>query len=273
MGRINVYIWVLLVGFLGLMGVGFAGCDLNKGVDGGCSYYLFTPRKARHVWADNLQFDSVRNGSKTYVYYNLPSNAGEVKFSKYILSLNTCDVGVSEISESFPQYEELFNSNNYNPLYECPYMFITGNPSMVREKGDVEIEKNLQNYFEKSNTNTRANLVHVDYRTTPLRNIKIACSKRLLGIDAGESINRLLIIEGYDYGYVIGSNKRLVTNGIKGIGIDKYLASTPMAPVLLRLRFRPGLKVSVGETMTFKIDMELEDTIISTSIKPIALIP
>lgn len=241
-------------------------------------------REARFVWADNIRGFEVTfqdpDSTKGFNTVPLPTNSS-VKLSEYILFFNTCNVDVSDIK--YPDgrsYETYFMSENYHPLTSAPYMELRFMlPNALTDATDPVIEKNIKQYLKTKHAAKRAsrfNMEFVDYRTTPLKNIKVTCNQDLFGVKAGESLNNFLVVSGFPlyHDFIITSGKNLVTGKTTDISLSQYISYRPMAPAAMSLMLRRGLSIPEKVTAQFTVELTLEgDSVISATTKPVTLLP
>lgn len=243
--------------------------------------YMFHSRECKYVWAHNKQ-KIVKKNEKTnyqrierrYVY-----NGESVQAQNYYLVFTTCNVdldccdmgdghNLKELYES--GQEEVISWRFYKDLYRSSNSF--------EDEHDKVIETKLLDYFNKKATRSAlyAYLVDIDYRTTPIKDLKITASQDIFGIKAGESLNSLFLIDGYDdsHDFIITADKNLITDAekIKGIGIDQYLYYHPMAPAELFMKLRNNVNVNTPVETTFTLEITTDDGNVLKSVTPLVKI-
>lgn len=245
--------------------------------------FMYFARKANFMWADNIREEIVILNGKSGRIIKPLKNGSEVKSSEYILGFSTCNKDVSDIPS--PEFQKTFLSDNYDPLYQSPHMVLSKIEDSMADEADPIIENIIKQYlnseYSRSSDNingslTRAFLVCIDYRLTPINNIKITSSKDIFGIKAGEVLNDYFVIDGYQqyHQFIITSDKRLIANRVTDISIEKYLSYKPLAPAAIYFKFKDGMNVQSNVTAEFTIELELEDKqTISATTKPVTLTP
>ena len=267
-----------------LITLSFITCKKDPNVDfkEGVNFTLHA-RKANYIWADNLRSEIITIKSVSGPSYSVLKKNSSVKLSEYMLGFSTCNVDVKDIPH--PEYQQNFESDNYNPLYASPYMVLSQDPlSTMEDDADPEIKNRLKEYLTgknkasslKSQALIEARIEHIDYRTTPLKNIKITCSQDLFGIKAGEALTDYFVVQGYPiyHDFIITSNKQLVSGKTTDISLSQYLSYQPMAPAAMYMQFKKGVSIPANLTVEFTVELELEGgKTISATTKSITLTP
>lgn len=268
---------------IALMVITVLGCKKTPDniIGGGFGFHFFS-RKCNFMWADNIRGEIKKIGNHSAVDESPLKANSKVKYTEFILGISTCNVDIDSIN--IPNYQKKFLSENLNPLFESPYMVLSKSLSPMADNADPAIENKIKQFLAtKYNTRSnlssslpKVNLEQVDYRTTPLKNIKITCSKDIFGIKAGEILNDYFVIHGYPlyHYFIVSSNKNLVSGKITNISLSRYLSYKPMAPAAMYMQFRKGLSIPANLTAEFTIELQLEgDKTISAKTKPISLTP
>lgn len=241
--------------------------------------FRYFARKANYMWADNLRCEILTIGPVTGPKYSALKSAPNVKFSEYMLGFSTCNVDVPDIPDS--RYQEFFNSDRYDPLWNAPHMAFHPSENPMTDESDPVIETRLKQHLEKGKTRSvsslpAAQVVGIDYRITPLTGLKITCSHDLFGKKAGEELNEYFKITGYpDYhDFIITANKNLVSGQTRDISITQYLSYAPMAPAAMYFVFKKGVTLPAATTVEFTIELTIEEgKTISATTRPITLTP
>lgn len=253
--------------------------------------YSFISREANYMWVDNLKRES-----RVDVYDNKEYRSHKhtqlkeldtICVENYSLGFSTCNVDIPDITAKFPQFQNILSSPDYNSLRQSPYMFLQymgrDNEKMASEP-DFDLEQRLQLFFAKRSAaakeqvqrQTRANLVFVDYRTTPVSDLNITCSEEFDGIPAGESLNDLFLIDCYPerYNFIITVNKQVIGNKIQDISVSQYLSYEPLAPAAMYFRLTEGVTIKEPITARFTVTLKLDNERTISAVTPmIHLIP
>jgi hypothetical protein len=143
------------------------------------------------------------------------------------------------------------------------------------DKSDREIERKISHYY---GVETRHVMTCIDYRTTPIKDLKITSSANIGNVKAGDILNDLL--EVYDYpphhDFIITTNRDLIVgrHNIKQISIDQYLSYSPMAPAGMKLKFRDGVKIDEPVDVCFQIELTTDDgRVLKAESRHITLVP
>ena len=243
-------------------------------------FFLFA-RQSDFVWVDNIRGEIIKADDVSAIYRSPLKTNSNVKYVEFILGISTCNVDIDEIT--IPNYQQAFSSDNYNPLSNAPYMALSKSSTPMANAADPTIESEIKQYLATKYNGSdvvsslpKAVLEHIDYRITPLKNIKITCSKDLFGVKAGDILNEYFVIAGYPsyHDFIISSNKQLVSGKTTDISLSQYLSYQPMAPAGMYMQIKKGVSIPASITAEFTVELELEgDKTISATTKPITLIP
>ncbi len=234
--------------------------------------YNYHARQCKYAWALNVGLNPVSYNDTFGYEMNFLPKGKSVSVDKYELYFTTLNVSLDSIKESdLYDDQRISDYNDYNRWLKtgasdsimcAPFDAIAYLKNTYEEVHDVVIEKKLDDYFRRKRK-TRMNLVNLDYRTTPIKNLKITASQDINGIKAGKSLNNLFVVDGYDtyHYFIITANKDLITDAdkIMGISIDQYLYYHPMAPASLYMKFRDNVNVSAPVETTFRIEITTDD--------------
>lgn len=264
-----------------LMTVAILGCKKEPIVPQETIRFFLFSRQSQFMWADNIRGEILKANDVSAVYKSPLKANSTVKQAEFILGVSTCNVGINEIT--IPNYQQAFLSESFNPLSNSPYMALSKSSSPMADTADPAIENKIKQFLTTKYTGSevipssvKAVLEHIDYRTTPLKNIKITCSKELFGITAGETLNDYFVVQGYPeyHDFIISSNKQLVSGKTTDISLSQYLSYQPMAPAGMYMQFKKGVSIPANLTVEFTVKLELEsDKTISATTKPITLTP
>lgn len=125
---------------------------------------------------------------------------------------------------------------------------------------DETIERQLDAYYHI----TRANLVVLQYRTTPVKDMTITSDIDICGRKAGESLNDLFTVMGYHdskYPFIVTVDKQVVTSkaDILDIPVSCFLGYHPMAPVRITMRMNSDAMVEAETKACFFVTLTLEN--------------
>lgn len=249
------------------------------------THYDFYPRSARYLWADHA--------SASIVTHEFPESFTEMKYSpieadgsehagQYRLFVTTFNVDAETALEGAGGYWENHKYDDakafLNPLYAIPYV----NERFI-EDHDPEIEARLRSHYDESTQSLRnissptANYILIDYRTTPLKRIIVTFSKDLFGVAAGGSLNNLLDVDlryTDEYNFIISGDKNVIWPRGDVISLKRYESYTPMAPVVMMLQFKNGVKLAEPVTGVFTFTAEtIAGDILTDTTRPITLLP
>ncbi len=249
------------------------------------NFFVYYSRQCNYAWAFNARGETITIGNQSANKYTSLKENSSVKISEYILGFTTCNISLSDISQSLsPDYMNNYLSEEIDPITYSPYMVLARSSRPMTDQADPIIENRLRTYLENYNTQNMSradfavNIDYIDYRITPLKYIKITCSTEIAGIKPGNPLNDLFLVKGYpiNHYFIITSNKNIITDPskISNISINQYLSYTPMAPAELRLQMKKNVSIAKPIIAQFTIELQTEDrTTIKTETKPIQFIP
>ena len=170
-------------------------------------------------------------------------------------------------------YKEKYDSGDEEILFSYPvYEALWYRDNSMQDASDKIIEAKLSDYLYKRKV-TRTVLRHVDYRTTPIKDIKITASADINDVKAGESLNKQFLVDGYPsrHDFIITSNKDLITDPkkISDITIDQYLYYRPMAPAAMIFRFVDDFDIKAPVETTFTVEITTLDGHVLKSETPL----
>ena len=263
----------------------FTGCTIESIDTREYPMFMYSARNANFFWADNIRGETISGFGHTGTILHPLTNDSVVKSAEYILGFNSCNKDITDFSST--GFSSYFQSNRYNPLIDAPYMALNRKPDNMTDEADPAIERIIDQYLSatfrtRSDDSfsglTRANLVIVDYRLTPLTNLKITASKDIFGITAGNNLNNCFIIHRYPlyHEFIVTADKRLITglDKVRDISIAQYLSYRPLAPAAMYLRLRDGVAVKSSVTTEFTIELELEgNRTVKATTRPITITP
>ena len=212
-------------------------------------------------------------------YYSYLESKNKVSFDKYVLELSTCNVSWNYILQSIEQekteYVEKVRTGVYDSLMTPAYRYMSFNNISPVDKSDREIERKISQYY---GVDTRSAMTKIDYRTTPIKDLKITSSVKIGNVKAGDSLNDLLEVYGYseNHSFIITANKDLIVgrDNITQISIDQYLSYHPMAPAAMKLKFRDGVKIDEPVDACFQIELTTDDgRVLKAESRHITLVP
>lgn len=239
----------------------------------------YIARSAKMMWAENAlrevktEINGVKlpKGSPPIVLNNRIETNGSLRIPSYRLYITTCNVE----QDSFLGPGEI--DNKTFDVLEFPIYDLLGRD--FAEAPDFIIEAQLKQRFEERGATTRVaaplrvNLILIDYRTTPIRDMSIHFSEDFMGINAGSSLNHLMLIESIYRRFIITGSKQVISASGE-MSIDKFLSFSPMAPVDMFLRFKSDVKPSQPVSGYFTITMEtLEGEVLTAKTRPVTLTP
>jgi len=247
---------------------------------------IFHPRKCDYLWAFNIsKKDTTLYGYK-YTESTYVSSEQSVNINDYALEFTTCNVDMDAIEfNDGKSYKEVYESGYEEVLFKIPaYEALWNKGNHLQDASDKIIESKLSAFLVNKNTKANstsypyADLCHIDYRTTPIKDIKIVASADINEIKAGESLNSLFVVDGYpkNHRFIITSTKELITDNdkITNISIDKYLYYRPMAPAALTFKFRDDVDVKAPTKITFTIELAtLDGKLIKSETPLVTLTP
>ncbi len=235
--------------------------------------FVLHSRECKYMWAFNV--------SKTEKpYYGITTIENEYIGSKqsvcvqnYTLEFTTCNVDMDAIVYDNFNYKETYDSGDEEILFRNPvYKALWHRDNPMQDAPDKIIEAKLSAYLNNRKT-TRMYLQHIDYRTTPIKDIKITASADINDVKAGESLNKQFLVDGYPsyHNFIITSNKDLITDSkkISNITIDRYLYNSPMAPAAMIFRFVDDFDIKAPVETTFTVEITTFDGHVLKSETPL----
>ena len=241
------------------------------------TYYNFIPRQCKYIWAHNVRLNQITFDDGSFFNdYEYMSKEDSVSFTNYVLEFSTSSTTWEDylcyLDVEYPDYAKNYRSEKVDtlaiPLYTKMYS------DYAVESPDMGIENQLSQLFNQ----TRAHLVWVDYRITPIKDIKITSSMNIGGVKAGESLNDLLVVWDYPvyHWFIITANKQLIGrfDDIMNISIGQYLSYHPMAPAALKLKFRDGVSIAEATKATFTIELTTDEgKVLRSETRAVNLLP
>ena len=228
------------------------------------------------MWAINIgkTESKVVDYDTPYIERKYIGSKQSVSVQNYALEFTTCNVDMNAVDygDSF-NYKQTYDSGDGEILFSHPvYEALLYRSDALEDVPDKIIEAKLSDYLYNRKI-TRMNSWHVDYRTTPIKDIKITASADINDVKAGESLNKQFLVDGYpDYhNFIITSNKDLITDSkkISNITIDQYLYYRPMAPAAMTFRFVDGFDVKAPVETTFTVEITTLDGHVLKSETPL----
>ena len=228
--------------------------------------FVFHSRECKYMWAFNV--DKTVSIKRKYI-----GSKQSVSVQNYTLEFTSCNVGMDAIVYDNFNYKEAYDSGDEEILFRIPvYRALWHRDNPMQDAPDKIIEAKLSAYFNKQKT-TRMWIECVDYRTTPIKDIKITASADINDVKAGESLNKQFLVDGYPsyHNFIITSNKDLITDSkkISNITIDQYLYYRPMAPAAMTFRFVDGFDVKAPVETTFTVEITTLDGHVLKSETPL----
>ena len=164
------------------------------------------------------------------------------------------------------------NEGSIDTLASYAYKRIIGRDI---EPSDPEIERKLTQIY---NPTTRTALLYIEYRTTPIKDLKITSSVNIGDIRAGESLNDLFLIREYPpyQEFIITKNKDVIDAHEKlyDISVSQYLSYHPMAPAALKLKFRDDVSIAEATKATFTIELTTDEgNVLKSETRAVNLLP
>ena len=147
--------------------------------------YIYHARQCKYAWAYNVGLNPVPYND-TFVYEKNSLPKGEsINIDKYELYFTTLNICLDSIKESdLYDFQRISDYNDYNRRLKSgasdsivcpPFIAIAYLKNTYEEAHDIVIEKKLDDYYRRL-SKTRMNLVDIDYRTTPIKNLNITVS-------------------------------------------------------------------------------------------------
>ena len=235
--------------FIGLLLV--SSCGDDEGTD-----LIFSAPNCTRGWA-YCGKSAMVGDSEGYMYETKTTlNTGDtVSINKVLLGFVTNDAVLEDKGLVSSSWREMYEAGELDSCF-VSYVLRVHGPSIR----DEEIEHNLEAYY----LGTRTNIITIDYRTTPIKDMLIFSNVDICGRKAGESLNDLFIIMGYNdayYPYIITADKRLITNknDILDIPVEKYLSYHPMAPVRINMRISDIATIENETKARFFVTLTTDD--------------
>ena len=238
--------------------------------------FVLHSRECKYMWAFNVD----KTVSKDFNYDAVSierkyiGNKQSVSVQKYTLEFTTCNVDMDVVNYGDSlNYKQTYESGDEEILFRYPvYDVLRFCANSMEDAPDKLIETKLSDYLYKRKV-TRTVLRHVDYRTTPIKDIKITASADINDVKAGESLNKQFLVDEYPgyLNFIITSNKDLITDSKKilNITIDQYLNYRPMAPAAITFRFVDGFDVKAPVETTFTVEITTFDGHVLKSETPL----
>ncbi|MBO4596382.1 MAG: hypothetical protein J5676_00690 [Bacteroidaceae bacterium] len=238
--------------------------------------FVLHSRECKYMWAFNVD----KTVSKDFNYDAVSierkyiGNKQSVSVQKYTLEFTTCNVDMDVVNYGDSlNYKQTYESGDEEILFRHPvYDVLRFCANSMEDAPDKIIEAKLSDYLYKRKV-TRTVLRHVDYRTTPIKDIKITASADINDVKAGESLNKQFLVDGYPsrHDFIITSNKDLITDPkkISDITIDQYLYYRPMAPAAMTFRFVDDFDIKAPVETTFTVEITTLDGHVLKSETPL----
>ncbi len=241
------------------------------------TFFDFFSRECKYMWAFNVSKTEKPYYGITTIENEYIGSRQSVCVQNYTLEFTTCNVDMDAIvyDDGF-NYKEKYDSGDEEILFRIPvYRALWRRDNPMQDAPDKIIEAKLSAYFNKQKT-TRMWIECVDYRTTPIKDIKITASADINDVKAGESLNKQFLVDGYPsrHDFIITSNKDLITDPkkISDITIDQYLYYRPMAPAAMIFRFVDGFDVKAPVETTFTVEITTFDGHVLKSETPLVIL-
>ena len=228
------------------------------------------------MWAINVRKteSEIFGSDAVFTERKYIGNKQSVSVQKYTLEFTTCNVDMDVVNYGDSlNYKQTYESGDEEILFRNPvYDVLRFCANSMEDAPDKIIEAKLSDYLYNRKT-TRTVLEYVDYRTTPIKDIKITASADINDVKAGESLNKQFLVDGYPryHNFIITSNKDLITDSkkISNITIDQYLYYRPMAPADMIFRFVDGFDVKAPVETTFTVEITTLDGHVLKSETPL----
>ena len=256
----------------------FVSCKIEEddGIIHEDTVFDFFSRECKYMWAFNVKKteSKVDGFDASYIERKYIGSKQSVCVQNYTLEFTTCNVDMDAIvyDDGF-NYKEKYDSGDEEILFSYPvYEALWYRDNPMEDAPDKIIEAKLSDYLYNRKT-TRTVLEYVDYRTTPIKDIKIAASADINDVKAGESLNKQFLVDGYPsyHNFIITSNKDLITDSkkISNITIDQYLYYRPMAPAAMIFRFVDDFDIKAPVETTFTVEITTLDGHVLKSETPL----
>jgi len=235
--------------------------------------FVFHSRECKYIWAFNVSKTEKPYYGITTIENEYIGSKQSVSVQNYTLEFTSCNVGMDAIVYDNFNYKEAYDSGDEEILFRIPvYRALWHRDNPMQDAPDKIIEAKLSAYFNKQKT-TRMWIECVDYRTTPIKDIKITASADINDVKAGESLNKQFLVDGYPmyHDFIITSNKDLITDSkkISNITIDQYLYYRPMAPADMRFRFVDDFDIKAPVETAFTVEITTLDGHVLKSETPL----
>ena len=235
--------------------------------------FVFHSRECKYMWAFNVSKTEKPYYGITTIENEYIGSKQSVSVQNYTLEFTSCNVGMDAIVYDNFNYKEAYDSGDEEILFRIPvYRALWHRDNPMQDAPDKIIEAKLSAYFNKQKT-TRMWIECVDYRTTPIKDIKITASADINDVKAGELLNKQFLVDGYPsyHNFIITSNKDLITDSkkISNITIDQYLYYRPMAPADMRFRFVDDFDIKVPVETAFTVEITTLDGHVLKSETPL----
>jgi len=235
--------------------------------------FVFHSRECKYMWAFNVSKTEKPYYGITTIENEYIGSKQSVSVQNYTLEFTSCNVGMDAIVYDNFNYKEAYDSGDEEILFRIPvYRALWHRDNPMQDAPDKIIEAKLSAYFNKQKT-TRMWIECVDYRTTPIKDIKITASADINDVKAGESLNKQFLVDGYPmyHDFIITSNKDLITDSkkISNITIDQYLYYRPMAPADMRFRFVDDFDIKAPVETAFTVEITTLDGHVLKSETPL----
>jgi hypothetical protein len=266
------------ISLLLLLLLSFVSCkkEEDDGIIHEDTVFDFFSRECKYMWAFNVKKteSKVDGFDASYIERKYIGSRQSVCVQNYTLEFTTCNVDMDAIvyDDGF-NYKEKYDSGDEEILFRIPvYSALCRRDNSMQDASDKIIEAKLSDYLYNRKT-TRTVLEYVDYRTTPIKDIKITASADINDVKAGESLNKQFLVDGYPryHNFIITSNKDLITDSkkISNITIDQYLYYRPMAPAAMIFRFVDDFDIKAPVETTFTVEITTLDGHVLKSETPL----
>ena len=239
--------------------------------------FVFHSRECKYMWAFNVSKTEKPYYGITTIENEYIGSKQSVSVQNYTLEFTTCNVDMDVVNYGDSlNYKKTYDSGDEEILFRIPvYYVLQCSKNSMEDAPDKLIEAKLSDYLYNRKV-TRTVLRHVDYRTTPIKDIKITASADINDVKAGESLNEQFLVDEYPsrHDFIITSNKDLITDSkkISDITIDQYLYYRPMAPAAMTFRFVDGFDVKAPVETTFTVEITTFDGHVLKSETPLVIL-
>ena len=236
--------------------------------------FVLHSRECKYMWAFNVSKTEKPYYGITTIENEYIGSKQSVSVQNYTLEFTTCNVDMDVVNYGDSlNYKKTYDSGDEEILFRIPvYYVLQCSKNSMEDAPDKLIETKLSDYLYKRKV-TRMFLRHVDYRTTPIKDIKITASADINDVKAGESLNKQFLVDGYPsyHNFIITSNKDLITDPkkISDITIDRYLYNSPMAPAAMIFRFVDDFDIKAPVETTFTVEITTFDGHVLKSETPL----